>query len=200
MVTASSSSTSTEVVVERKIIPKRKRGRRSLLGDKLDDHIMNYIAKLRASGGIVNSSLMLAAAEGIVQKYKPSLLSKNGGPIVLKKSWAISMLKRTGYSKRKGTKAARKLPQNYEVIKTGFLNKVRRSVHSMKVPPSMVINWDQTGSKLTPTSEWTMAMTGSKQVPIIAVEDKREITVLLAITAAGMMLPPQVNKYKVSFV
>ena len=46
--------------------------------------------------------------------------------------------------------------------------------------------------KLVPISLWTMAESGSKQIPVVGLEDKREITVLLATTAAGTLLPPQV--------
>ena len=34
--------------------------------------------------------------------------------------------------------------------------------------------------KLVPVSSWTMAASGSKQIPVVGMEDKREITVLLA--------------------
>ena len=46
--------------------------------------------------------------------------------------------------------------------------------------------------KLVNVSSWTMAESGSKQIPVVGLEDKREITVLLAATAAGNILPPQV--------
>ena len=36
-----------------------------------------------------------------------------------------------------------------------------------------------------------MASQGAKQVPLIALDDKREITVLLSVTLSGKMLPPQ---------
>lgn len=37
-----------------------------------------------------------------------------------------------------------------------------------------------------------MAVKGSKQVPLVGIDDKREITALLAINMAGHMLPPQI--------
>ena len=56
----------------------------------------------------------------------------------------------------------------------------------------MIINWDQTGSKLVvPVGELTIAGEGSKQVSVVGKEDKQEITVL-AISASGVLLPPQV--------
>jgi hypothetical protein len=106
-----------------KVLKKMQQGRKSLLGAKLDNLLWEYVNKLRDAGGVVNTSLVLAAAEGLVKRHKPSLLAANGGPVVLKKSWALSQLKRMGFSKRKATKAARKLPRNCHVFKSGFLNK-----------------------------------------------------------------------------
>lgn len=54
------------------------------------------------------------------------------------------------------------------------------------------MNFDQTNSKLVPVSDWTMEKEGSNQVAIVGKEDKREITLLLTITASGYLLPPQV--------
>ena len=56
----------------------------------------------------------------------------------------------------------------------------------------LLFNWDQTGVKVVPVSSWTMAESGSKQIPVVGLEDKREITVVLAATATGTLLPPQV--------
>ena len=55
----------------------------------------------------------------------------------------------------------------------------------------LVVNWDQTAAKFVPTSEWTMAEEGSRQVEIFGLEDKREMTVLLTCTLSGTLLPPQ---------
>ena len=56
----------------------------------------------------------------------------------------------------------------------------------------MVINFDQTGVKIIPVSDWTLEVQGSKQVDLVALDDKREITVLLVITLSGKPLPPQI--------
>ena len=34
------------------------------------------------------------------------------------------------------------------------------------IPHELIFNWDQTGIKMVPASEWTMAEEGSKQVEI----------------------------------
>ena len=42
-----------------------------------------------------------------------------------------------------------------------------------------------------PVSSWTIATEGSKKVEITGINDKRQITVVLAITKTGHYLPPQ---------
>ena len=61
------------------------------------------------------------------------------------------------------------------------------------IPLELIINWDQTGCKLVPISEWTMERQGSKEVPVVGKDDKREIAALLSVTASGMVLPPLVT-------
>ena len=56
----------------------------------------------------------------------------------------------------------------------------------------MVLNFDQTGTKMVPVSDWTLEVQGSKQIDMIGLEDKREITVLPAISLTGELPSPQV--------
>ena len=61
-----------------------------------------------------------------------------------------------------------------------------------EVPPCLVINWDQTGIKYVPVSNWTMAKQGAKKVEIVGVSNKRQITAVFAGTLSGTFLPPQI--------
>ena len=63
----------------------------------------------------------------------------------------------------------------------------RRSVLQLR------FNWDPTGVKLVLVSSWTMAESGSKQIPVVGMEDQREITVLLAATVADKHWPLEKN-------
>ena len=45
------------------------------------------------------------------------------------------------------------------------------------------------GIRIIPTNQWTMAEKGAKQVSLVGIEDKREITAVLAVNMAGEMLP-----------
>lgn len=64
-------------------------------------------------------------------------------------------------------------------------------IHLVLFADQMVINIDQTGVSVIPTSNWTMHEKGAKQVPIAAKEDKRQITALLACSLDGDLLPLQ---------
>lgn len=172
-------------------LPHGARGRPLMLLE-YDQDVSRYIKSLREAGGIVNRSIIIAAAKGIVSHKNPGLLKEHGGPISISSSWAESFLRRIGFVKRKGTKAARKLPENFAEIKHVFLERVKSEVETWSIPPALILNWDQTGSKLVPVSEWTMEREGTKQVPIVGKEDKREITVVMTITASGLLLPFQV--------
>lgn len=93
--------------------------------------------------------------------------------------------------KRKATNAATKLPQDLKDVKLAFLQRIKDTVARYAVPVSMVVNFDQTGSKFVPCSQWTMAEKGSKQVAVTGLDDKREMTVVLAVSLSSELLPPQ---------
>ena len=73
-----------------------KIGRPLLLGDDLDKQVREYVKYLRERGGVVNTGVVIAAAEGIVMNKNANLLSCNGGGILLTKDWAKYLLKRLG--------------------------------------------------------------------------------------------------------
>ena len=50
------------------------------------------------------------------------------------------------------------------------------------IPESLVINLDQTGIKLVPTGDWTMAEEGSKRVEVAGLGDKRQVTATFAVS------------------
>ena len=70
-------------------------------------------------------SIVQAAAKGIIAHKNAALLKEHGGPIEIGIKWTESFLRRRGYVKRKATKAARKLPPNFEDLKSVFLQRIR---------------------------------------------------------------------------
>ena len=60
-----------------------------------------------------------------------------------------------------------------------------------KIPSELVINWDQAGVNLVPSQNWTMEQQGTSRVEIAGINDKRQITVTLACSMSGELLPLQ---------
>ncbi|KAF8421125.1 hypothetical protein L210DRAFT_3424578, partial [Boletus edulis BED1] len=92
---------------------------------------------------------------------------------------------------QKGTRTAAKLPANSEEkCEEAFF----RLVYVMKwhdVPPKLVIGFDQIGNYVLPSSGTTFAERGSRQVDIVAKDEKRAYTLLVASTPEGTFLPFQ---------
>ena len=61
-----------------------------------------------------------------------------------------------------------------------------------EIPAELILNWDQTGIKIVPSSTWTMDAEGSNRVEVAGVNDKRLITAVFYGSLAGDFLPVQV--------
>jgi hypothetical protein len=94
-----------------------------------------------------------------------------------------------GWSFRKATGAARKLPNNWEQLGLLMAQRTAYLVKAYSIPPSMLVNTDQTGIHMVPSGgARTWAEKGSKHVLVHGMEDKRQITCSVSSTAAGNLL------------
>ena len=173
---------------------KLKRGRKVMLGEQLDAKVKNYILALRNAGAPIGSSVVMAAGEGIVRAHDRTQLVQHGGHIQITKTWALSLLKRIGFVKRKAsTKATPNMSgEEFQRVKDRFLKQLARMVQLRNVPDNLIINLDQTGVKLVPAGDWTMAPHGSRRVEVIGLGDKRQITATFAASLDGTFLPMQI--------
>ena len=159
-----------------KSLPVKKRGKPLLLGEKLDSKVKSYIPAVREKGGVVTTSITMAAATAIIRKADRNLLAENGGPITITNNWAKSLLYRMNIVKRRGSSTTKFTVANFDAVKEQFIIDVNVAVEMEDIPPQLVINWDQTGISIVPSSSWTMEAKGSKQVEIVRMGDKRQIT------------------------
>ena len=169
-----------------------RRGRPLLLGE-LDQKVQVYIKALRDAGGSVGTSIVIAAAVGIITAHDRNLLVQNGGYINLTRDWGLSLLSRMGFVKRKATTKAKPQIdcQKFQQIKQTYLQRVVAIVRCHKIPEKLVINLDQTGLNIVPSGEWTMEREGSKSVILAGLDDKRQITTTFVATLDGQFLPIQ---------
>ena len=136
-----------------------------MLGEELDDKMKNYVQGLRINGAPIGSNIVMAAGEGLIKAHDRTMLVEHRGHIQITKSWAMSLLKRMGFVKRTAT--TKSTPgmssEVFERMKAVFLKQVARMVKLRDIPDSLIINLDQTGVKLVPTGDWTMAAEGTRR-------------------------------------
>ena len=75
------------------------------------------LRSLQLTGGVVNTAITLAAAEGIISARFPGKLQCEGGDIRIGKDWAKSLMRRMGFVKRKVSNAGKVLPAKYAELK-----------------------------------------------------------------------------------
>ena len=97
-----------------------------------------------------------------------------------------------GFVKRKGSTSAKVPVPEFDKRKEQYLSDIHAEVITNDIPPSLVINWDQTAFHFVPVSAWTMSRQGELSNPIAGLDNKRQITVIIAVTLAGEYLPPQI--------
>ena len=95
------------------------------------------------------------------------------------------------YVKRKCTTSGKLPSKLFDESKETFIADIAAEVVMNGVPKELIINWDQTELSIIPTSDWTMEKRGTKVVPIANTDDKRQLTAVLAVTASGEFLNPQ---------
>lgn len=96
------------------------------------------------------------------------------------------------FVQRKATTAKGKhTVENFRKLKRAFLADVTAAITMEEIPPELVLNWDQTGIKLVPSSSWTMEKRGEKRVEMVGVNDKRQITAVFCGSMVGDFLPVQ---------
>ena len=81
------------------------------------------------------------------------------------------------FGKRKGSTACKAdKVENFEELKTEFLDRIKEAVSEHEIHASMIINWDHSGLNLVTVSAWTMEVEGSKRVEISGLGDKHQFT------------------------
>ena len=115
-------------------------GRPLLLGKDLGTSVQNYINSLRKVGGVVNTAIVLAAANGIVAAKNPGLLTSHGGHIEISKGWVKSLFQRMGYVKRKSSNACKVTVACFQEVQEEFLADIKAEVIMNEVHPDLIFN------------------------------------------------------------
>lgn len=95
------------------------------------------------------------------------------------------------WSHRAGTQSAQQLPGDWVKRCVDMAMRMAWIIDYFRIPQSLVLNADQTGIVYISTGSKTWAERGSKQVPIVGKDEKRQFTLMPTITAGGKALPNQ---------
>ena len=95
------------------------------------------------------------------------------------------------FVRRKATANTKFTPADFARLKESFFNDVVVMVTMEEIPMEQILNWDQTGTKLVPSSDWTMDQQGVKWVKVCGEDDKRGVTAVFfgCIFHIGDILP-----------
>ena len=154
----------------------------------VDKKIRDFLIALRHRGGVVNSTIAIAAAKGLIQSSSDPDLKR----IKINASWAQSLFRQMGFVRRVTTMAKIPIPNKaHKEIELVFMHKIVQKVEKHNIPHSLIINADQTPWKYVPVGRSASAEKNVKDVPISGSADKRSITATFAEILDGSFLPFQ---------
>ena len=153
--------------------------------------VQMYLKKVRDGGGVVSGRITVVATRGLT--CNRSMLAEYGRHIELNVDWAYSLLRRMKFVQRKvTTDKSKHVVAEFLEPKEQFPADVIAMVEMEEIPPELILNWDQTGIKIVPSSTWAMEWQGTKRVDLVGVGDKRLITAVFCGSLVGDFLPIQV--------
>jgi hypothetical protein len=95
------------------------------------------------------------------------------------------------WSERKATRAAQKLPNDWEQLCERSFFHIAYGIKEEDIPPQLLVNTDQTQVVYAQGSKLTWARTGSHQVTVIGKDEKCAFTVVVSVLNSGELLPFQ---------
>ena len=95
------------------------------------------------------------------------------------------------FTQRRATTKSNPPIGNLMEIKRSFLTEVLETVGMNDIPPELILNWNQIGINLVPTTIWTMDKKEKKRIAIEGHQDSKQITTVLCGSLVGELLPLQ---------
>lgn len=124
----------------------------------------------------------------VIEENAPELLSSYKLSRAFICKWARNKMNWTWRSR---TTAAAKLPLDWQSKGIDMAKRIAVHMELDQVHPSLVINFDQTAVQLVPIKHNTYEVKGTKDIAMIGADDKRQITVVVASSLDGDLLPLQ---------
>ena len=152
-----------------------KKGRPNFLDDETLAKVRDGITGIRLTGGVISRKMVIAIGNGVIKANSPSLLQKYGGHIELTDGWARHVLESMKWTKRKGTTGKVEPSQQFlDEEKLTFQRNISTIIEDHDIPKDLILNLDQTPLSFVSPGKYAFNPKGAKTVPIKGVDDKRE--------------------------
>ena len=106
----------------------------------LDERVKLFLKQLHSNGAVINTAIVMAMVEGIVNNEDSNLLAKNGGTILLSKHWALFIMTQMNFVKRCGNPKSKVTCTNFEDLREQFLFDIKTIIEFEEVPDDLVLN------------------------------------------------------------
>ncbi len=162
--------------------------------------VVDKIAKRLEDVRAAKAPLSLVTIRGIfiatLVKEAPEVLEtvvkKDGSKFHCSDSFLRKWLHdRLRWSERCATREANKLPEDWEAQCLKAFLRIAHAIKEYDIPSELIVNTDQTQLVYAPGSKLTWARTGSKQVSVIGLNEKRALTLVVSVANGGEFLPFQ---------
>ncbi|KAJ7660863.1 hypothetical protein DFH06DRAFT_1472135 [Mycena polygramma] len=165
-------------------------GRTGILAPYPDitDTVKETLTGLRTAGGIVNVSVARSLLLSEISQQQPQLLNQFKASETYVRNFLASVM---DWTPRKGTRTARHIPDDAPILLKRTFFRLRYAILTGRIPPELIVNADQAGNYVLPSSSHTFHDRGAKQVDIVGKDEKRAYTMMIASTPAGDFLPVQ---------
>ena len=125
----------------------------------------------------------------MVRANNLNLLKKSNGDLVLTDKWTRVVLEKLTWSMHKATTGkVDPFPQFLAEEKFTLQRNISALITEHDIPPSLIINIDQTPLSYVNRGKYTFSFKGAKNIPVKGVNDKRQIITAFAVSCTGEFL------------
>ncbi|KAG8965486.1 hypothetical protein FRC00_001650 [Tulasnella sp. 408] len=142
------------------------------------DAIVRQLRQLRASGVAVSQTLARSVFLVYIGSLAPELRSTAPRFKCCEDFVRTFLHSQLDWSYRTVTQAAQKRPEDWESKCNDAFLRIAYWVRLHRIPAELIINADQTGVSVLPTSKKTWAERGAKQVAAVGKDEKRQMTLM----------------------
>lgn len=160
-------------------------GQKTLIGSDNDEAILQWILQQR--------DLHIPVSRQAIQEQARLILGDSFGDFKASAGWLNRFLIRHNLSLRSRTSLSQKLPADLETKIQSFTQYVRKLREDDEYEDDFIINMDETPVFFDLVPNKTVEKKGSKSVIVrTSNSDKRHVTIVLAVTASGKILPTMI--------